>query len=205
MDVLEKIFGSAAKVKIMRIFLFNPGVSYDLSTIMTRAKVNKTTAKKEIKTLTEICLIRQKTLSRNVIVDRRKQISKRKKVQCWALNNNFSYLGPLQSFLINTALVQNKDIINRFDRIGRIKLLIISGIFIQEWESRVDLLIVGDNIRKDTLENVVKTLESEIGKELSYAAFETSDFQYRLAVYDKLIRDILDYPHQKLINKLGIA
>ena len=70
--------------------------------------------------------------------------------------------------------------------------------------SRVDLLIVGDKIRKNVLTTALKELEAEVGKELSYAVFETDDFMYRVNMYDKFIRDILDYPHQKLLNKLGV-
>ena len=49
----------------------------------------------------------------------------------------------------------------------------------------------------------MKIIESEIGKELRYAYFSTEDFQYRLSMCDKLTRDILDYPHKKILNKLG--
>jgi hypothetical protein len=47
-------------------------------------------------------------------------------------------------------------------------------------------------------------MEAEIGKELRYAYFSTDEFRYRLSMYDKLIRDILDYPHRVLLDKLGI-
>jgi hypothetical protein len=204
MDVLEKIFGSSAKVKIMRIFLFNPGVSYDLSSIADRAKVSKSLAGKEIKILQDICLIKQKSFTRTVKGKGKNGTAKKKKVRGWLLNDTFSYLQPLQNFLIKTSLLQDKEIIKKISRIGRIRLLIISGVFIQEWESRVDLLIVGDGLNRTKLESTIKGIEAEVGKELAYAAFETSDFQYRVGMYDKLIRDILDYPHRKIINKIGL-
>ena len=50
----------------------------------------------------------------------------------------------------------------------------------------------------------MSSIEAELGKELRYAVFETPDFQYRLGIYDKLIRDIFDSEHQKIIDKLGI-
>jgi len=209
MDVLEKIFGSAAKVKIMRIFLFNPGIPYNLPSIVSRAKVNKNMARREVKLLQDICLIKQRAFFKNIEIKAKKSgaksIIKKKKVRGWILNDTFSYLSTLQRFLIHTSLLQDKEIIKKFAKVGRIRLLIISGIFIQEWESRVDLLIVGDNLKKTAIDSVIRNIESEVGKELSYAAFETADFQYRLGMYDKLIRDILDYSHRKLINKLGLA
>ena len=66
------------------------------------------------------------------------------------------------------------------------------------------MLVVGDNLRRSQLDRIIKNMEAEIGKELNFASFETADFQYRLGMYDKLVRDILDYPHQKLVDKLGL-
>jgi len=60
----------------------------------------------------------------------------------------------------------------------------------------VDLLIVGDKMKKGKIEEGVRRLEAEVGTELIYAVFETADFLYRLKMYDKLVRDILDFPHE---------
>lgn len=84
------------------------------------------------------------------------------------------------------------------------KLILTAGVFQHDPESRVDILVVGDNIKQGMLVSAISALEAELGKELRYAAFETADFKYRLGVYDKLVRDILDYPHQKILNKLGL-
>lgn len=204
MDILEKIFGSSSKVKIMRIFLFNPGSAYDTESISIRAKVPMDVARKDIKLLQDISLIKHKVYTKTIKSKNRSTPSRRRKVRGWTLNEEFYYLVPLQNFLIKTSLLQDREIIKKISRVGRIKLLIISGVFIQEWESRVDLLIVGDGLRKGAIDSTIKTIEAEVGKELSYAAFETTDFNYRLGMYDKLIRDILDYPHRKIINKIGL-
>ena len=47
-------------------------------------------------------------------------------------------------------------------------------------------------------------MEAEIGKELRYAVLNTKEFIYRLDMYDKFIRDILDYPHERLIEKIKV-
>jgi predicted nucleotidyltransferase len=77
---------------------------------------------------------------------------------------------------------------------------LISGIFIKNKDSRVDILVVGDRLRKSRVEEEVKKLEAEIGTELIYAVFETKEFNYRLSMYDKLIRDILDFPHEVIFK-----
>ena len=43
-------------------------------------------------------------------------------------------------------------------------------------------------------------MEAEIGSELVYAIFDTKEFTYRLNMYDKLVRDILDFPHEVIFQ-----
>lgn len=205
MDILEKIFGSAAKVKVMRLFLFNPNTNFDLDQIISRTRISPQAARAVLKPLQDIQLIKQRTF---IKVEKRKEgrkrVEVRKKVKGWYLNDGFSYLTPLQSFLINVTPLQDQAILRKFNRVGKVKLLVVAGVFIQDKDSRVDILIVGDGIRRSTLETVIKETEAELGKELTYSVFETSDFNYRLGMYDKLVRDILDYPHKKIVNRLGI-
>ena len=88
--------------------------------------------------------------------------------------------------------------------VGKIKLLVLAGIFIKSPESRLDILVVGDQINKASLAKVLKSIESQIGKELLFSVFDSEDFKYRLSMRDKLVMDVLDFPHEKLVNKLGI-
>jgi hypothetical protein len=97
-----------------------------------------------------------------------------------------------------------KEIIKKISRVGNIKLILISGVFLHDKDSRVDVLVVGDRLKQAKLLSIMLSIEAQLGKELRYAAFETTDFQYRLSIYDKLIRDILDHRHEKILNKLGI-
>ncbi len=203
-ETLEKIFGSGAKVKIMRLFLFNPTENFDINQIVERSKVTPSAARQEISLLEKIGMLKSKSFFKDVIVGRQKKVERRR-VNGWTMDETFEYLQPLQSILIHVSPERNKQILQRLGRVGKLKLVIISGFFIQNWDSRIDLLVVGDNLKKGTLENTIKTLESEIGREIRYTSFETVDFQYRLGVYDKLIRDILDFEHEVILNKLGIT
>lgn len=206
MEILGKIFGSEAKVKIMRLFLFNPEDSFDLKDIEERAKVSLETARREMNLLEKIDLVRKKNFTKDVEKKKGKEVQNIKvKTSGWYLNQKFDYIQPLQNFLIHLSPLKHKDIARKINNVGSIKLLVISGVFIQEPESRVDLLIVGDHIKKSALESVIENIEAEIGKQLRYSSFETSDFQYRLSMCDKLVRDILDYPHEKIIEKLVIS
>lgn len=203
MDTLVKIFGGVEKVKVMRLFLFNPQTSFSIDEISKKAKINSARARREVKNLEKSGLIKTKTFTKEVLNGKNKKPSRIKK-NGWILNEKFTFLKALQNFLINITSSQHKEMVRKVKRVGNVRLLILSGVFIQEWDSRVDMLIVGDKIRNSTVLSVISDIESEVGKELKYSVFETSDFLYRLGVCDKLVRDVLDYPHQKLINKIDI-
>ena len=55
-------------------------------------------------------------------------------------------------------------------------------------------------MKRNKIEEGVKKIEAEIGTELSYAVFDTKEFIYRINMYDKLVRDILDYPHEIVLQ-----
>ncbi len=191
METLSKLFGNETKVKVMRLFLFNPEHVFDISDIAKRTKVVMFKVRKEISILERIGLIKRRMTNKS-----------KSRGHGFILDPQFSYLTPLQNFLVNVEPLHPKEIIKKISHLGSIKLIIIAGVFIQELESRVDILIVGDGVKRAALEKTIKTLESEIGKELRYAYFTTEDFKYRISMFDKLTRDILDYPHKKVLNRL---
>ena len=205
MDILEKLFGSAAKVKIIKLFLFNPEDAFDVIQTAERAKVSIGAARKEISDLEKINFIKSKSYTKEIKRQKNRTIViSRKRVNGWSLDQRFPYMEAITSFLTNINPFKHKDIVDKISRAGKIKLLIISGIFIKDPDSRIDLLVVGDELKSHQLDNIIKTIESEIGKEIRYAVLETQEFSYRLSMFDKLVRDILDYPHEKIINKLGL-
>ena len=134
----------------------------------------------------------------------KKIIIKKIKVGGWSLNKNFDYIKSLRDLLIESKFLQRSEILKRFRNTGNIKLFIISGIFIKDDETNIDLLIVGDNLKRGIIEHTLQQIESEIGKELRYGVLETQEFTYRLNMHDKFIRDILDYSHERLIEKIKI-
>ena len=205
METLSKIFGGEQRVKLMRLFLFNQETLFSLEQIMDKAKITVGEARKEIDVLFKARMIKARKISQLVKVKRkRKYVEIKKKVTCWHLDPSFEYLLPLQNLLINTRPLRPNEILKRLSNVGKLKMVIVAGVFIQNPDSRVDILIVGDNLRRGMIDRIVKNMEAEIGKELVFAAFETADFHYRLGMYDKLIRDILDYPHHKLLDRLNI-
>ena len=126
------------------------------------------------------------------------------KKQVYYVNKDFQFFQELRMLILKAAPANRPALQKRISQLGGVKLAILAGIFINAENSRVDLLLVGDSIKKPRLNNFLSWLESEVGKELNYVVMSTDEFKYRLDMYDRFIRDILEYPHEKLINKLHL-
>lgn len=204
MENLGKLFGSAAKVKIMRLFLLNQEHGFDVSDIAERSRVTATAVRKELNALAAAGFIKKKMFIKEWTVKKnKKEILKKKRVQGWFFRPEFRYKDALRDLVLDTEFVDLSMLGKKLKTLGKMKLIVASGIFIKDQESRLDLLIVGDELRRQPIDTTIRMLEAEIGKELSYAVFDTPDFLYRANMYDKLVRDVIDAPYEK-IHDAGI-
>jgi len=184
MEILEKILGNTARVKIMRLFLLNKGKGFNSKDIAKRSRVNPNIARKELRLLSSVSFVKRRS---RTSFD-------------WYFNHSFKYAGEFEDLLVRSDSLNREKLLNHFKNVGRIKFLIVSGVFIRNDDSRVDLLIVGDKMKRGKIEEGIRKLEAEIGVELVYAIFNTKEFLYRFSMYDKLVRDILDYPHEVILQ-----
>ena len=196
----------------MRLFLFNPDNAYLLKELNQRTKMKSGQLRKELSLLESIGLIKTRKAAGLAPLKKSKKKKKSKKnkpvresmrSRLWCLDPEFFFVNHLRSLFNADFFVSRDELAQKFKNCGKIKLLILSGIFIQEGGERVDILLVGDNLKKKLIEKTIAGVESEIGRELTYAVMDSLDFNYRLHSSDKFLRDILDYPHKKIVDKLA--
>lgn len=189
MEPFAKLFGSVARLKTLRLFLFNKDTVFTATEIARRTKLTKEVVRYELNELCAVGLLRKKGA----------QIP----IQ-YQINPRFEHLGALDTFIRETTAVHPQNMIKALKRAGTLRLVALSGFFTGILETQIDLLIVGDHLEERVLLSTVHSLEAELGREIRYASFATPDFRYRLGVYDRLLRDVFDYPHRLLIDKIGI-
>ncbi|HMO78983.1 MAG TPA: hypothetical protein PJ997_02200 [Candidatus Paceibacterota bacterium] len=199
--ILEKMFGGENRLKIIKLFIFNSDIDFDKEEISKKLRIKIDSIQKELDFLREIKIIKN-TYSKREIKTKKGPILK--KIKTFSLNKNFPYLNSLKSLLINTIPSQKTEIVKKLSKCGNLKIIIITGIFLQVEESIIDLLIVADNVREGMVKNVIAQIEADIGKEIRYTVFSSQDFKYRLGLYDHLMKNVFDYPHQILVDKIGI-
>jgi len=188
-EILEQLFDSPVKVKLLKLFLRNPEESFGLREIVKKTRADKISCRRQISKLEEIKFIKSKFKSGKKI---------------YSLNSGFVFYNELKTLVLKSSPTSKNKILSRLKNVGRIKLALLSGIFLELENSRADLLIVGDGIKNKKLAGFLKDLESEVGKEINYVVLTTADFKYRYNMFDRFIRDILEKPHEKLINRLKL-
>jgi hypothetical protein len=188
-EVLEQLFDSPVKVRLLKLFLRSPGVSFDIGEIAKRTRTNSRACQGQLKKLESIKLINSR-------------IKERKKV--YSVNREFDFYNELRTLVLKSSPASKEKILKRIKELGRIKLAVLSGVFLNLDNSRADILVVGDNINRKKLSVFFRDLEAEAGKEIDYVVMSTEDFRYRYDMFDRFIRDILERPHEKLINKLRV-
>lgn len=123
--------------------------------------------------------------------------------QTYFINKDFPLFPELRMLILKAAPANRAALAKRISTLGRVKLAVLAGVFINSDTSRADLLLVGDGIKKGRLNPFMAWLESEIGKELNFVCLTTEEFKYRMDMYDRFLRDFLEEPHEEVINKLG--
>jgi len=198
-DPLSILFGSTARVKLLRFFLFNPSKEFTFDDMCKRARLVRRTARTEISALERAEVITKKTIY--VVLPGKE---KKSKAVGYALNKNFPELQALQTFLFETAPIDGKTLLGHLRKAGVIDFVAVAGVFVREFEQQLDVLIAMKKISQAKIETAIRSLEAEIGIEIRFAVMTSENLLYRVGMNDKLARDIFDYKHQILVDKIGV-
>jgi hypothetical protein len=198
-DPLSILFGSQARVKLLRFFLFNPSKEFTFDDMCKRARLVRRTARTEITALEKAGVISKRTL---YIVLPGKE--KKSKAIGYGLNRKFNELQALQTFLFETAPIDGKNLLSHLRKAGVIDFLAVAGVFVREFEQQLDVLITMKKLAPAKIETAIRALEAEIGIEIRFAMMTSDDLLYRVGMNDKLARDVFDYKHQILVDKIGV-
>ncbi len=199
-DFLGKFMGNAARGKVLRVFVFDQSGVFTLAQAAKRSGVSLRVIEKEIKTLEQWGILKKGKFS-ITLSNGTKQIVGRQKEAAWTINPNFKYLGALSKFVHEVSPIHYNSVVVALKHSGRLTTVVLSGCFVGDTARPADLVVAGDSLNESRLEQAVRALERQFGREIRYAAFSTPEFRYRLTIQDRLLRDTLDYPHLVLLDK----
>jgi predicted nucleotidyltransferase len=182
--ILKALFSSQTRVKLLKTFLLNTEEEFFIRQLTRLLEEQINSVRRELDNLKKIGFVRSRVRNRK---------------KYFYVNPNFLLFNELKNMVIK-ASANDKNLKKDLEKLGEIDLAIISGHFVNDKDSDIDLLIVGNVVTK----KVEDYLEQDLGKSNTrFSVLTPADFEYRLEVKDAFILKALNSPNNIfLVNKL---
>ena len=193
--MIDSLFGSKTRVKLLHLFLNNPEKSFYVREITRMIDEQINSVRRELANMVFVGIVQQDAIDNKLY---------------YSVNEDYPYIKPLAAIFSdkNTeGSMSAASSVSWKDSLGRmrgLRLAIISGKLVVGSSSAVDLLLVGDDMSVVTIKNLVKKIEKDRKIEINYAVISYDDFYYRMSVKDRFIMDIVRNKHSVLVDTENI-
>ena len=199
--MIEQLFGSKTRVKLLQLFYSNPNRPFYVREITRKIDEQINSVRRELANLLSIGIISSYSDTTNNRL-------------YYEVNQTYNYYDPLKTIfgqqaasgatteskqrLSKTAVVSPEQ--ERLKALGNVEIVLYTGQFTRDESSGIDALIVGD-INQHALQKFMSELEEREGKEIRYTLMPPQKFNYRRQIKDRFITTVLSSKKQVLIDK----
>ena len=193
--MIDSLFGSKTRVKLLHLFLNNPEKSFYVREITRMIDEQINSVRRELANMVSVGIVQQDAIDNKLY---------------YSVNDDYPYVKPLAAIFSDKNTEGGAGAaggVSWKDSLGRmrgLRLAIISGKLVVGSNSAVDLLLVGDDMSAVTIKNLVKKIEKDRKIEINYAVISYDDFYYRMSVKDRFIMDIIRNKHSVLVDTENI-
>lgn len=193
--MIDSLFGSKTRVKLLHLFLNNPEKSFYVREITRMIDEQINSVRRELANMVSVGIVQQDAIDNKLY---------------YSVNEDYPYIKPLAAIFSDKNTEGGMGVASSVswkDSLGRmrgLRLAIISGKLVVGSSSAVDLLLVGDGMSAVTIKNLVKKIEKDRKIEINYAVISYDDFYYRMSVKDRFIMDIVRNKHSVLVDTENI-
>jgi len=188
--MLEQLFGSQTRMKLLHLFLSNPEEKYFVRELTRILNSQINAIRRELENLEELGII--------ILIEDAAEQTKRKFYQS---NTKFILYPELKSIFQKSQFLLEKKFANALKKAGKIYYLALTGSFVGDKNVPIDLLIVG-NLQKKKFAKVLKSFEKDLRREINYTLFDKEEFNYRRSVADRFLYSILDAEKVVMIDEI---
>ena len=183
---LEKIFGSRTRVKVITLFTSGISRTYYVREIARAVNERLNAVRRELDILRKIGMLTFYN-------------SKRRKY--YVLNREFILVSELASIMQKAGPGIEDLLFKDIVKTGNILYACVSGFFTGATTSPTDLLIIG-NVDEYRLEELVRRIEKQVGREITYTPITENEYRYRRNFNDLFLRQIFSNSYKEIVNKL---
>ena len=189
--MIEQLFGSKTRVKLLHLFFSNPNRPFYVREITRKIDEQINSVRRELANLLSIGIISSDNNNNRLYYE---------------VNQKFEYYKPLLEMFGGSASPQ-KAVLNEVDEelnilksLGNIDLVIYTGQFTRDDSAGVDILVVGD-VNHTKMTNFITALEKKEGRDINYTVMTPAEFNYRRKVNDRFLANVMSSKKQILIDK----
>ena len=195
--MIDALFGSKTRVKLLHLFLNNPGKAFFVREITRLIDEQINSVRRELANMLEVGIITSKSTDNKLYYE---------------VNQRYEYYVPFRAMFADQKVSPIRPADNNkkmpewhhvATELSGARVIVSAGRLVRGSASKVDLLVVGD-ISARNLANLVGSVESAEARELAYTVLTYDEFYYRLSVHDRFISDILTNKHSVLLDVDGI-
>lgn len=197
--MVEQLFGSKTRVKLLQLFYSNPNRSFFVREITRKIDEQINSVRRELSNLLNVGIITSETTNNKLYYE---------------VNQKFEYYEPLREIFgggVNKTIKKNTDVADGdaaeaeddLKNVGHIELALFTGQFTRDESAGVDFLVVGD-VNPNALRRYVDNLEKQEGKEIRYTFMTLSDFRYRQQIKDRFATGVTKAKKQILVDVHGL-
>lgn len=185
----------------MKQFLFNPEERYYIRQLARDLSLQVNSVRRELENLEDFGLLKVESAADKEGVAEDKPGQEKK---YYRVNKNFALFEDIKGLVAKSQILYKDDLVKNLAKLGNIKLLLLTGIFVNKFNSPIDILLVG-RVNKDKLIKTVKDLERDLGREVNYTVMDASEFKYRRDITDIFLYDVLEGEKIVVIDEIGLS
>ena len=180
--MIDALFGSKTRVKLLHLFLNNPNRAFYVREITRKIDEQINSVRRELANMLSIGIVQSDNANNRLYYE---------------VNQAYTHYEPLKAIFgdsSTTAVAAESpsgDWQKRLKALGDVRFAVLSGGLVRGSDTEVDILLVG-SLNKTQTKKFIKELEDEEGRSLNYTIMTYEDFYYRLSIKDKFITDIIN-------------
>jgi len=200
--MLEHLFGSKTRVKLLSLFLRNPNEPMYVRELTRRIETQINAVRRELANLTKLGLISESEAKPE---DPENPSSKKRpgvKRRYYIINQNFPLLADMTALVVKSQLLLENRLDREIAKLGNVRYLALLGLFMGKNTAPVDLFIVGE-VEHEALQRLIAGMERDLGAEINFSLMTSDEYKYRKDMTDKFLYAILEAPKNVLIDRLA--
>ena len=196
--MLEQLFGSKTRVKLLQLFLNNPQQPFYLRELARELKSQLNSIRREVANLEQIGIIKS---AQTAEAEQKPTRFKKTAKKFFLADSNFILYPELKALLLKAQLLLERDFVKQVERLGRVKLFILTGVFVGLEGMATDMLLVG-SVNHQRVDRLVKQFQKELSHEINYTVMSLKEFKYRKDITDRFLYDILEGEKIVVLNEI---